>query len=90
MNYPAISIHYVNKCKSPNNDYDSMNSHYFFPFFPQIMSKFFYFYTPPSKNLKINGRIIGGSDILFCQRKCQKWNMGSFNLSKKVVVTGTV
>jgi hypothetical protein len=66
-----------------------MNSHYFFPFFPQIMSKFFYFYTP-SKNPKINGRIIGDSDILFCQRKCQKWNIRSFKMVKKVVVTGTV
>jgi len=46
--------------------------------------------TPPSKNLKINGRIIGDSDILFCQGKCQKWNIQSLNLSKKVVVTGTV
>jgi len=48
------------------------------------------YYNPPSKNLKINGRIIGDSDILFCQRKCQKWNIQSLNLSKKVVVTGTV
>ena len=44
-------------------------------------------YSPPFKNLKINGRIIGDFDILFCQRKCQKWNIRSLNLSKKLVVT---
>ena len=44
-------------------------------------------YSPPFKNLKINGRIIGDFDIFFCHRKCQKWNIRSLNLSKKLVVT---